>query len=44
VQMNVFRTNRSYLKYPLTPACRKSIRKALARDRDILFPSRRRGA
>ena len=44
VQMGVFRTNRSFLNYPLTPACRQAIRRALAREHDVLFPPPRRQA
>ena len=38
VQMGIFRTNRSYLKFPLTAACRKAITKAVEREKAILFP------
>lgn len=38
VEMGVFRTPASYLNYPLTPSCRKAIKRALKNDRDILLP------
>jgi 4-hydroxy-tetrahydrodipicolinate synthase len=44
VDMKIFSTNRNILNYPLTARCRQSIRKALKRDADILFPAQRKGA
>jgi 4-hydroxy-tetrahydrodipicolinate synthase len=38
VEMGLFRTSRSYLNYPLTPACRQAIAQALVREREMLLP------
>jgi 4-hydroxy-tetrahydrodipicolinate synthase len=38
VQMGVFSTTAGHLRYPLTKACVRAIRKALKRDADVLFP------
>ena len=38
VAMNVFRTAKSYLGYPMTAACRREIRGVLKTDRDVLLP------
>jgi len=38
VQMGIFRTNKSYLRYPLTSGCRRAIKAALKREADVLFP------
>jgi 4-hydroxy-tetrahydrodipicolinate synthase len=38
VQMGVFSTHASYLKFPLTEACIEEIRKVVKEDRDVLFP------
>ena len=38
VEMGIFRTTRNYLNYPLTPACRRAIAKALVREKEALFP------
>jgi 4-hydroxy-tetrahydrodipicolinate synthase len=39
VEMGLLRTHRNYLGYELTPACAKAITKALAREREYLFPA-----
>jgi 4-hydroxy-tetrahydrodipicolinate synthase len=38
VEMGLFGTTRNFLNYPLTPACRRSIARALAREKGVLFP------
>jgi len=38
VEMGLFRTTRNYLNYPLTPACRRAIARALVREKEALFP------
>lgn len=38
VEMGLFRTPRSFLGYPLTSACSRAIAKALAREKEVLFP------
>ncbi|MCX7427269.1 MAG: dihydrodipicolinate synthase family protein [Planctomycetia bacterium] len=38
VAMNVFRTAKSHLDYPMTAACRRAIRRVLEKDRDVLLP------
>lgn len=38
VEMGLFRTTRNFLNYPLTPACRKAIAKALVREKKVLLP------
>ena len=38
VEMGIFRTWKSYLNFPLTDACAKAIKRALEKNRDLLFP------
>jgi len=38
VEMELFRTPRSFLNYPLTSECRRAIAEALVREKDALFP------
>lgn len=38
VEMGLFRTTRDFLRYPLTPACRRAIARALVREKEALFP------
>jgi len=38
VRMGVFRTNRAYLDYPLTPECSEMIDRVLVDERDLLLP------
>lgn len=38
VDMGIFRTWKNYPDYPLTPSCRKAIRRLLKTDRQYLFP------
>lgn len=38
VAMKVFRTSKSYLNYPMTPACHRAIQTVLEKDRDALLP------
>lgn len=38
VEMGIFSTARSYLRYPLTDACRATIKAALEREKDYLLP------
>ncbi|MBU4285709.1 MAG: dihydrodipicolinate synthase family protein, partial [Verrucomicrobia bacterium] len=38
VEMGLFRTANNFLNYPLTPACRRAIAKALVREKEVLFP------
>ena len=38
VDMGIFSTAQSYLRYPMTDACRKAISSALEREKDFLLP------
>lgn len=38
VEIGLFRTANNFLNYPLTPACRKAIARALVREKEVLFP------
>lgn len=38
VEMKVFRTSQSYLRYPMTATCHRAIQRLLQRDRDVLLP------
>jgi hypothetical protein len=38
VEMGLFRTTRNFLGYPLTPACRRAMARALVRAKEVLFP------
>ncbi len=38
VEMGIFRTWKSHLNYPLTEACSNAIKRALKKNRDLLFP------
>jgi hypothetical protein len=39
MEMNIFRTRKSYLNYPLHPTCRRAIKLVLKTERDVLFPA-----
>lgn len=41
VEMGLFRTANNFLNYPLTPACRQAIARALVREKEVLFPCER---
>ena len=41
VKMGLFRTTNNFMNYPLTPACRKAIARALVREKEVLFPCKR---
>lgn len=43
VEMGIFRTIANYPKYTLSPSCKAAIRRALARERDVLWPERAAG-
>jgi dihydrodipicolinate synthase/N-acetylneuraminate lyase len=38
VAMNVFRTAKNHLDYPMTDACHRAIQRVIEKDRDVLLP------
>ena len=38
VEMDIFRSPKSYYNYPLTPSCIKAIQRMVKKDADVLFP------